>query len=126
MKNTSAISSPFVTIKRAAAFKSQPRTNNALQVSEQKANVLALFFIAVACLPLGQCLRVYKPCRKESLPWTPHKSVHQLDLSAFLQEVMGSDPTNNTEQERAVMSVWWDNGQGISAVTPVMPLSDQF
>lgn len=38
---------------------------------------------------------------------------------------MGSDPTK-TEQKRAVMPAWWDNGPDIPAITPAVPLSDQF
>lgn len=53
MKNTSALSSLFVTVERPAAFKSQSHTNNTEQLAEQKANVLALFFMTVTYLPLG-------------------------------------------------------------------------
>lgn len=61
----------------------------------------------------------------ESRPWTPHKSALQLVLSAFLKELVASGPAK-TEQERAVMPLWHDNGPGISAITPVVPPSDQF
>lgn len=53
MKNTSVIPGLFVTIKRAAAFKSQPHANNTMQLAEQKPDVLALFFSAVTYSPLG-------------------------------------------------------------------------
>lgn len=80
MKNASAISSPFVTIKRSEVFKSQPHINDTIQLAEQKVDVLALFLTAMTYLPLGQSSRIYKPCRKESLPWPPHKSALQSDL----------------------------------------------
>lgn len=123
MKNVPAISSLSVTVERAAAFKSQPHTNNTQQLAEQKSNVLALVFVAVIPLPLGQCSRVYKPCRKECLPWT--RAV-QLDLPAFFPtgaRRIGPNQGRAGESSNACVA---DNGPGISAVTPVVPLSNQF